>query len=135
MDEANLQVGSQQSTNAGDGTEVVECNRRGRGRGHGRGRGRGRVESTAKPARRGNISASQDYMEATELQEVSQVNDEDLANVLAHLAEDADSTQGENVAALDIENEENLLSQNTQSMHSGQSKCTASPRRNPQRRR
>ena len=73
-------------------------------------------------------------MEATELQEVSQVNDEDLANVLAHLAEDADSTQGENVAALDIENEENLLSQNTQSMHSHQSKCTASPPRNPQRR-
>ena len=42
-------------------------------------------------------------MEVTELQEVSQVNDEDLANVLAHLTEDADSTQGENVAALDIE--------------------------------
>ena len=75
-------------------------------------------------------------MEATELQEVSQVNDEDLANVLAHLAEDADNTQGENVAALDIETKENLLSQNTQSMHSRQSKHTASPPpRNPQRRR
>ena len=73
-------------------------------------------------------------MEATELQEVSQVNDEDLANILAHLAEDADSTQGENVAALDIENEENLLSQNTQSMRTCQSKRTASPHSNPQRR-
>ena len=79
---------------------------------------------------RHKTSRPYDYTEEAELEsgtleEVTEVNDADLANVLAQLADESDMIEN-NVTVFDLENEENILSQQTQTAHLKGSKFVSS---------
>ena len=104
----------------------------GRGRGHGWRRGASTVGKGTKPSvsSRHKTSRPRDYTEEAELErgtleEVTEVNDADLANVLAQLTDESDMIEN-NVTVFDLENEENILSQQTQTAHLKGSKCLSS---------